>query len=187
MHYRLHLNGSNTLLSLRDYLTLRWSLDKNSLHFYNSQTLDSSLKSNHRTISSQLPHDSHTLDVTASLIPTPQVDNHRDCLPAAQGSEVIGGSNVKASESLLSSEAKVIEVDPCRDNGQVCSANDRKELSCGSTDESSGVRGECVIGSKVKLASTWKELTVEVSLLLCLKHVTTPTHTGQLEAYSAQL
>ncbi len=30
-----------------------------------------------------------------------------------------------------------------------------------------------MIGSKVKLASTWKELTVEVSLLLCLKYVTT--------------
>lgn len=173
--FRLHLKGSDTLLSLRDYLTLRWSLDKNSLNFYNTQTLDSSLTSNYRTISSQLSHDSHTLNVTASLPPTPQVDDHRDCLPATQGSEVTAGSNVKASGSLLSSEVNklenadatlkperskaITEVDPCRDKGQVCSVDDRKQLG---TEESSGVRSG-VIGSKVKLASTWKELTVEVS------------------------
>ncbi|XP_064400576.1 mucin-2-like isoform X2 [Halichondria panicea] len=170
---RLHLKGSDTLLSLRDYLTLRWSLDKNSLNFYNTQTLDSSLTSNYRTISSQLSHDSHTLNVTASLPPTPQVDDHRDCLPATQGSEVTAGSNVKASGSLLSSEVNklenadatlkperskaITEVDPCRDKGQVCSVDDRKQLG---TEESSGVRSG-VIGSTVKLASTWKELTVE--------------------------
>ncbi len=102
----------DTLLSLRDYLAQRWSLDKSYLTFYNSQTLDSSLILHHHNspAASHQAHTTHTSDkpVTDSL----EVSNALENITASSATTEACKENISKEsrswrESVKSSQVEL--------------------------------------------------------------------------------
>lgn len=140
--------ASDSLRALRDYLALRWSLDKNSLAFYNSQTLNSSLSSHHHNSLSHQSHSTHPHHSQASDKPV---------------TEVPKSNNTASSEIKATTEKNVSKENSSSRENEVA-VMDIAEKLCDQEERSVGRDSwrECVKGSQLELDSTYNELLVEV-------------------------
>ena len=169
-----------SLHSLRDYLALRWNLDKSSLIFYNSQAMDSSLLSHHHNSTSHTTH-SH-MTHKPIITDTEEITNSPKHISTAS-SELKANTEISKENISEESSSREIEVECMENTDKVLCG---KEENSGEDDRDTW--RDCVKSSLVKPDSTWKELLVEVSKI-CLATLTYSLHfiLGHLQVHPALL